>query len=51
MKDTLIEEILAPLRRVRRLMEDPAEKELLDLAIAAVHDDLSDMLGEMLDPE
>lgn len=51
MKAALIEEILAPLRRVHRLMEDPAEKELLDMAIATVADDLSDMLGEMLDPE
>jgi len=51
MKNALIEEILAPLRRVYRLMEDPAEKELLDIAITVVADDLSDTLGDILDPE
>lgn len=51
MKNALIEEILAPLRRVHRLMKDPAEKELLDVAISVVRDDLSDTFGDMLDPE
>jgi len=51
MKNALIEEILAPLRRVHRLMKDPAEKELLDIAIAAVTDDLLETLGDILDPE
>jgi len=51
MKDALIEEILAPLMRIHRLMKDPVEQELLDVAISMVRDDLSDTLGDILDPD
>lgn len=51
MKTTLIEEVLAPLSRVHRLMEDPVEKELLEVAIATVQNSLDELFGDLFDAE
>tara|TARA_B100000530_G_scaffold334207_1_gene283627 strand:- start:20 stop:175 length:156 start_codon:yes stop_codon:yes gene_type:complete len=51
MKTALIKEILSPLYDLEKKLADPDETIMLSMAIACVESDLSNVLGDILDPD